>query len=476
MGSPVLVHTRIEKNHRTTIILVALVPLVLLPYAAAVAVWIAPVVAQEAISLGPAAIAFFGLEMTPPWGELRLVLLTAGIVATGMTVVTFAVLLFHRRVILARTAARLLAPGEEPDLRRVVESLCVGAGLSLPHLYVIESAVPNAFATGRDPAHATLTVTRGLLTLLTRRELEGVVAHELAHIVNHDGRVNTVVAALVATLRLPIAIVTVIYGLCRDIHPGFGLLFLLGLFTLISNIAVFTTLSLFFGHDVRGIPWVRWREVLMSALCLFSLLGPFLGLFIRRAVSRQREYLADAEAVLLTRDPEGLALALTKIGAWRGPGRLALGPSASHLCIVDPVGSDSLWCDRIFPCHPPISDRVALLARMGAGIDESVLQAAAGAAAKAGRLAAAPPEPERPAPAPNPEPEVSRRRIRSMSIPVYEKPDGWSPVLCQLPEHAAVMVCGTEGTFLKVRTADRVVGYISQSARDRVIATPAPPR
>ena len=115
--------------------------------------------------------------------------------------------------------------------------------------------------------------------------------------------------------------------------------------------------------------------------------APALGLFIRQAVSRQREYLADAEAVLLTRDPEGLALALTKIGAWRGPGRLAVGPSASHLCIVDPLRADSPWWDRMFPCHPPIQDRVQLLARMGAGIDESALQAAAEEGANAGHLA-----------------------------------------------------------------------------------------
>ena len=137
------------------------------------------------------------------------------------------------------------------------------------------------------------------------------------------------------------------------------------------------------------IPWLRSREVIVAVCTLFMLFGPALGLFIRQGVARQREYLADAEAVLLTRDPEGLALALTRIGAWRGPGRLALGPSASHLCIVDPTAADSLWWDRIFPCHPPIQDRVELLARMGAGIDGSVLQAAAEEGAKAGRLAIA---------------------------------------------------------------------------------------
>jgi Zn-dependent protease with chaperone function len=187
--------------------------------------------------------------MQPPWGELRLVLITAGFVVTVMTVVTLAAVLLYRRVILGRTGARLLAPDQEPDLQRLVETLCIGAGLPPPRLYLIESAVPNAFATGRDPAHATLTLTRGLLTLLTRRELEGVVAHELSHIANHDSRLNTAVAAVVATLRLPIAIVTGAYRLLGAIHPGVGLLFLFGVFSFLSAIACTAVLALFVGLE-----------------------------------------------------------------------------------------------------------------------------------------------------------------------------------------------------------------------------------
>jgi len=658
--SPVLVHNRIEKNHRSTVILLALVPLVLLPYAAGIAVWWAPMVGLQAITYGPAAIAFLGLELQPPWGELRLVLITAGSVLTIMTVVTLVAALLYRYVILARTGARLLAPDQEPDLQQLVESLCIGAGLPPPRLYLIESAVPNAFATGRDPEHATLTLTRGLLTLLTRRELEGVVAHELSHIVNQDSRLNTAVAALVATLRLPVAIVTGAYRILSAIHPGVGILFFFGVFSFLSAIAFTAVLALFVGlaPDIPELPWLRSREVIMAVTTLFMLFGPALGLLIRQGVARQREYLADAEAVLLTRDPEGLALALTKIGAWRGPGRLALGPSASHLCIADPLPADTPWWDRMFPCHPPIQDRVQLLARMGAGIDPSVLQAAAAEGANAGHLAnvrARPVQREGDAPreraggflgailgpskddvwrqiasdiggeyqdgglfgrdvlryqsgdweitldtftetggddsttytrmrapfvnkdglsfkihraglsAPigtflgiqdiqigdpsfdekfviqgndytkvrwllgdarlkeliQVQPDLcfelryaggsedkdqlvfkccgvlndetllkklfelfstalarlvqmdssSRQAIAPRITPVYEKPDGWSQVLCQLPEHAAVTICGTEGSFLKVTTADRVIGYISQSARDHVIAT-----
>ena len=132
----------------------------------------------------------------------------------------------------------------------------------------------------------------------------------------------------------------------------------------------------------------------------------------------------------------------------------------------------------MFPCHPPIQDRVQLLARMGGGIDESALQAAAEEGAKAGRLAIARAREVQNARESARKPGIHvrgwnepERAIPSISTPVYEKPDGWSKVLCQLPEDAAVTVCGTEGKFLKVTTANRVVGYISESARDHVIAT-----
>ncbi len=453
------------------------------------------------------------------------------------------------------------------------------------------------------------------------------------------------------TLRLPIGIVTGAYRILREAHPGLGMLFLVGFFGLLGLLAA-AMVSFFLDTEIAHLPrWVLWRQVFVAMSPFFVLLGaPALGLFIRQAVSRQREYLADAEAVLLTRDPEGLALALTKIGAWRGPGRLALGPSASHLCIVDPLRADSPWWDRMFPCHPPIQDRVQLLARMGTGIDESVLQAAAEEGANAGHLATVRARPvQREGDAPRGkaggflgailgpskndvwrqiasdiggeyqdgglfgrhvlryrsgdweitldtwtetagDDSTTYTRMRALFVnkdvlsfkiyraglfapigtflgihdiqigdpyfdenfviqgnnhgkirwllgdatlkeliqvqpdlcleirhddgawedkdqlvfkcrgvlkdetllkklfdlfctalarlaqmdsssrqanpprvtPVYEKPDGWSQVLCQLPEHAAVTVCGTDGNFLKVTTADRVVGYISR--------------
>jgi Zn-dependent protease with chaperone function len=663
MTAPLLVHNRIEQNHRNTIILLALIPLLLLPFAAGVAVWLAPWVLVEAmIAHRPLVEAWLGTSLEnwfgtdPLWAELRLVSIAAAIVVTTMTVLTLLAAMLYRYVILGTTHARLLRPEQEPDLRRMVDKLCIGVGLPAPRLYLIESAVPNALATGRDPAHATLTVTRGLLTLLSPREIEGVVAHELSHIVNHDSRLNTAVAALIATLRLPLGIFTGVYRFFHKAHPFLGMLFLVG-FSGFMGLLAWAMVTFFLDPEITRLPtWVLWRHLFVAASPAFVFVGaPALGLFIRRAVSRQREYLADAEAVLLTRDPEGLALALTKIGAWRGPSRLAIGPSASHLCIVDPTPADSPWWDRLFPCHPPIDDRVQLLARMTAGIDLSALQAAAVQGANAGHLAQ-PVQRERDAPrttASGPlggilgpskahvwhqiasdigaeyrnggllgedvlryrsgdweitldtwtevagdasttytrmrspfvnkdvllfkiyraglfapvgtflgiqdiqigdpsfdehfviqgnnhtrirslladatlkeliqvQPDLcleithdpgtwdekdllvfkcrgvlkdetllkklfdlfrtalarlaeldssSRQDIAPRITPVYEKPDGWSKVLCQLPEHAQVTVCGTEGNFLKVITGSRVVGYISQSARDRVVTT-----
>lgn len=508
--SPVLVHNRIDRNHRNTVILLALVPLLLLPFAAGLAVWLAPwVLIEGMMAHRPVVESWLGTDLENWFGtdplraELRLGLIAAGIVVTIMTAVTLVAALLYRYVILGTTDAKLLPREQEPDLRRLVENLCIGAGLPPPRLYLIESPVPNAFATGRDPAHAALGLTRGLLTLLTHRELQGVAAHELSHIGNHDSRLNTAVAAVIATLRFPIAIVSGMYQLLRAVHPGLGVLFLLGSFALVGQIPVFVV-DLFLDQDLAHLPgWVLWRQVFVAVSLLVVLfVAPAIGLFIRQAVSRQREYLADADAVLLTRDAEALALALTKIGAWRGPGRLRLGPSASHLCIADPLPADSLWWDRMFPCHPPIEDRVQLLTRMGSGIAESVLQAAAEEGANAGRLATARAQrvqvrrdtaqrsrirvrgwtrPDSSRAVGNREEARGFVQIDSSSstsqaipprfTPVYEKPDGWSQILCQLPENVEVTVLETEGDFLKVTTADQVVGYISQSARGHLIAT-----
>src|SRR5438309_3637686 len=288
-----------------------------------------------------------------------------------MTVATLRTAWRYRFAMLRTTGATLLTREEEPDLRRIVENLCIGAGLPQPRLYLVHSAVPNAFATGPDPAHASLVITRGLLRLLQPRELEGVVAHELSHIGNQDTRFNTAVAAVVATLRFPIGIVTGIYRFLAT-QPGLGMVFLFGFFGFVGLMSSMSIVSVALLASLGAPQWMLWKQVFTTVAPWFVLLGaPAAGLFVRRAISRQREFLADADAVLLTRDPEGLALALAKIEAWPGPRTLNVGPAAAHLCIADPLPLETPWWDAIFPCHPSMENRIELLSEMGNGISES---------------------------------------------------------------------------------------------------------
>ncbi len=477
---PVLVYDRIQKNCRNTIALLVFVPVLVFPFAAGIVVHLLPWLLFS--DLLPQQL----LREHPLRYELLGTIIAAGIVAGIMTVATLQTAWRYRFATLRAIGATPLTREEEPDLWRIVENLCIGAGLPQPRLYFVDSAVPNAFATGPDSAHASLGITRGLLRLLQPRELEGVIAHELSHIGNQDTRLNTAVAAVIVTLRFPIGIVTGIYRFLAT-QPGLGIVFLLGFFGFVGLMSVMSAISVGFFASL-GVPqWMLWKQVFTTVAPWYVLLGaPATGLFIRQAISRQREFLADADAVLLTRDPEGLAFALAKIEAWSGPRTLNIGPAAAHICIADPSPRETPWWDTIFPCHPPMRDRIDLLSRMGNGISESALQAAAETGAKAGLPAVSPKQAEKlnhrirvrgwepidtaPASVDNPEPAVSTQVTHSGTTSLYEKPDGWSKVLLDLPEGAVVTLGGIEGNFLKVTTADRVVGYISQSARGHVIA------
>jgi hypothetical protein len=324
------------------------------------------------------------------------------------------------------------------------------------------------------------------VALLDRRELEGVIAHELSHIGNQDTRLSTAVAAVIASLRLPISIVTGISRALGVFRVGLGALFLFVFFGFVALMSVMSVASMDYLSSVDVPRWVLWRQVFVTVAPWYVLLGaPAIGLFVRQAISRQREFLADADAVVLTRDPEGLALALAKIGAWSGPKTFKVGPAAAHLCIADPLPTDTPWWDTIFPCHPSMQARIALLSRMGNGIPESTLQVAAKTGAMAGQQAvydALPVSVEYQKPrirvrgwTPSGKTSgsaagISAQRHNPGGTPLYEKADGWSNVLGNLPERAVVTLCGTEGHFLRVTTTDGVVGYISQSARAHVTA------
>ena len=237
-------------------------------------------------------------------------------------------------VALRISGATEVSHADEPELMRRVENLCIGAGLPMPKVYVIEDGSPNAFATGRDPEHAAIVVTRGLLQKLEPLELEGVLAHELSHIGNYDIRVMTVVVVLVGIAAL---------------------------------MADFLLRLTFFGAGRRSSNRGKGGGAAMLIIYALALLGailtPLVAQAIRFAVSRQREYLADASAALLTRSPDGLARALEKIAADPDPLEVA-NKATAHLYINNPLREHKSFLNNLFSTHPPIEERVRLLRAM----------------------------------------------------------------------------------------------------------------
>jgi heat shock protein HtpX len=289
----------------------------------------------------------------------------------GLVAVTaFLIARFGARMVLRLAGAHPARRNEQPELFQVVENLCIGAGLPMPAIYLIDADAPNAFATGRAPANSSLVVTRGLLALLDRRELEGVVAHELSHIGNHDIRLTTTLTAVVGTLSLPLRIVTAPVRAAFQRHSGLGtaaLVIAVAFFMPIIASLPFGVTALARGDFGEELPvFLRWWAVHAMLAPVYAVaVAPLVALAIRQAVSRQREFLADADAALLTRDPDGLAMALAKIGAATGQ-RTAVREASVHLYIVDPNASSLLH--RIFPSHPPLEQRIRLLEQMGSGM------------------------------------------------------------------------------------------------------------
>jgi len=255
------------------------------------------------------------------------ILIYAVIFSLLMNVISF---WYSDKVVLAITQAKPIKKEDNPELYRVVENLCITAGLPAPRIYILNEDQPNAFATGRDKNHAVVAVTRGLLEKLDKTELEGVLAHELSHIGNKDMLLMTMVVVLV------------------------------GFIGIISN---FFTRSLFFG----GLGRRNNREsgqmgsILAIVGIVLAVLAPIVAMLIQLAISRKREFLADASGVLLTRYPEGLARALEKIGADKSPMKVA-STSTSHLFISNPLKGQSFL--GLFSTHPPIEERVRALRQM----------------------------------------------------------------------------------------------------------------
>ena len=238
------------------------------------------------------------------------------------------------RVALAISQAREVTEDGEPELFRTVENLCIGAGLPMPKVYVIEDGSPNAFATGRDPDHAAIAVTRGLVQKLDKLELEAVIAHELSHIGNYDIRVMTIVVVLV------------------------------GLTALMADFALRLT---FWGagrrRGNRGRGGGAGVAIIYVVALAAVILTPIAAQLIRFAVSRQREFLADASGALLCRNPDALARALEKISADPDPLEVA-NKATAHLYINSPLREHKSFLNNLFATHPPIEERVRLLRAM----------------------------------------------------------------------------------------------------------------
>jgi heat shock protein HtpX len=228
---------------------------------------------------------------------------------------------------IALASARAIpAEGSEfAELHRIVENLAITAGLPKPRVYIIHDQAPNAFATGRDPKNAAIAVTTGLLGMMEKSELEGVIAHELAHIGNRDILIATVVVVLV------------------------------GLLAMVSD---FFIRSMFWGRDRDD---REGGNGLILALGVISIIiAPIVATLVQLAISRKREFLADASGALLTRYPEGLANALKKIENYSRPVQ-HVSSATAHLFIANPFGKTGSFLNKLFATHPPVDERVEAL-------------------------------------------------------------------------------------------------------------------
>jgi heat shock protein HtpX len=238
------------------------------------------------------------------------------------------------RMVLAASRAREITHEDAPVLFNVVEEMSIAAGLPMPKVYIIEDTAPNAFATGRDPEHASIAVTSGLLQKLDRDELQGVVAHEMSHVGNYDIRYAMLVGVLVGTTVL---------------------------------ISDFFLRGLWFGGGGRRSEGGGYAQLIMIVVAiLLAILAPLFARLLQLSISRQREYLADASAVRLTRNPGGLASALRKIS---GDDEVleAANRATAHLYIANPIKRFEKRSKGLFSTHPPIEERIEILRSMEAG-------------------------------------------------------------------------------------------------------------
>jgi len=361
----VVVFDRIDSNRRATLLLSGISGLAMIPVVAGLSPYLAFWVVLYLLP---------GLSVFMQDASKGITAYVVLIVSIPLILVAGAIYLQYRyadRIALRMARAQPLARDRGRRLWDTVEGLCIGTGLPLPKVYVVETEVPNAFSVGLTPDRSSIVVTRGLLSLLTPQELEGVLAHEISHIGNQDIRLNTTVAAMGAILRLPFRLLTAPIRFLFHVHwlLGAGALFFVGQMFLLS-FQYAGGLSSFDELDPTG--QMRTLALVQIGVMLYAFfVAPLIGLLFPLAISRQRELLADGDAARLTLNPPSLARALAKItGGGNGP--MKGSHAMAHLYIVDPPGA--VWWKGILSTHPPVGERIELLAGMGDGIIPDVAE------------------------------------------------------------------------------------------------------
>ena len=246
-------------------------------------------------------------------------MIIALIFAAGMNFFSY---WYSDKLVLKMYRASEVTPNQAPELYEMVQRLTHQAGLPMPKLYIIPQEAPNAFATGRNPDHAVVAVTEGLLKIMDRDEVMGVLAHELAHVNNRDILIGSIAATMAGAIML--------------------------LATMARWSAIFGG-----GQDEEG------GGAGFIGLIVMSIIAPMAAMIIQMAISRSREYLADATAASYAGSPEGLAKALEKLGAYSGRLPMDANPSTAHMFIVNPLSGKSLM--NLFSTHPPLEERIARL-------------------------------------------------------------------------------------------------------------------
>lgn len=367
--TPILIYDRLDANRRASRRLLIIFMLVSAPAILYAAHYATGIVAMLVM------VPFLNMES---FTEVALAPIIGVSAAVAILLMAAAAQLFHRYsadLVLRMTNAHVIAREEEPILQRIVENLCIGSGLPKPRLAIIESTAANIYSTGLEPDESTLVLTRGLLKLLDRRELEGVIAQELSQIGGGDVRLGTIMATVLTLMLLPYIILARAYKVVSRANRGCGF-GCLGSILYFAGMTVVGTLSVM-GNLEEVVPDPTTRLLFLGIMFLpiyAFIIAPAAGYVSQFAVSRERELLADADAALLTRYPPGLARALAKISV---PGNAVIDtqPSIAHLWIVDPREAKSGRWPGILSTHPPLAERLEALSRMGGTTPEMIRKA-----------------------------------------------------------------------------------------------------